>query len=297
MSNFNNKDEDFYLSDVHVEIENYQPCDSDSKSKRITRILFELPETQPVRIELDADGDISPPRRPFMSVEHEMSTSLDLVGLQLWRASFYLVDYLFNNLGLIENKCVVDLGAGLGLTSLFVSIFARKVISTDLAHIICQASENFRLNAGLIRELSQIGEEKVSFKELDWFQENLNLDGEFSQATVFIASDVVYDDSITDGFMKVLYNLMIGGVRERKVCIVANERRVNFSSETMVAQDTAYSHFIQCSTELDDFSDTENGFKFKCKPIEIESSEIKQFILNYMRNKFLYLWKIECEPI
>jgi predicted nicotinamide N-methyase len=286
-------DQDLYLSDVHVEIENFH---SASQNKRVTRIQFDLPDhstDQTSRV--DQDGDLVVPRRPCLNIEHEMSTSLDLVGLQLWRASFFLVDYLFNNTELIRDKIVIDLGAGLGLTSLMVSLLAKRVVCTDLLEIINQSKENFAANEGLINELAKNDKPEVGFKAIDWLKDD-DFDGsELSEATVLIASDVIYDDCLTDGFLRTVYRLMSGGARTRKVCFVANERRVNFSSKSLLIQDTAYFHFTICLSQLNGFE--ENGFVFKCKRVDLDLSELKQFVRSYKRNEFLFLWRIDYEPI
>ena len=68
------------------------------------------------------------------------------MGFQLWRASFYLIDFLIFKSNLIENKCLIELGAGLGLVSMTAQLFASTVYCTDLPQIVEQAEQNFYLN-------------------------------------------------------------------------------------------------------------------------------------------------------
>lgn len=64
--------------------------------------------------------------------EHKKSTVLSEVGLQVWRGAFLLNDFILSNRDLFSNKKVLELGSGVGLTSILASIFAKKVICTGL---------------------------------------------------------------------------------------------------------------------------------------------------------------------
>lgn len=64
--------------------------------------------------------------------EHSSKTKIALVGLQVWRGAFLLGDWLIH-LGLnreLENKTVLELGAGTGLTSFVAALYAKRVICT-----------------------------------------------------------------------------------------------------------------------------------------------------------------------
>jgi predicted nicotinamide N-methyase len=300
-----NLEEDFYLSDIHVEIENF-PNENKNESKRKTRIEFQLPNSisNEKNRDYDADGDLILKRRHTLVIEHEMKTILDFVGLQLWRASFLLVDYLLNNIDeIIRDKIVVDLGAGLGITSFFCSLYADTVYSTDLRTVLRQAERNYELNRETLENLVCNSKQRVclNFNRLNWYEQldYEKFEPKFRDATIFIASDVVYDDLITVYFLRILYQLMSSPIssqkRERKVCYIANEKRINFNMDNMAIQDTAYSYFIQSLNELDNYEDEQNECVFKCEQIE-NCLEIAKFIKSYKRNEYLYLWKIECLP-
>ena len=299
MNQERNQEEDFYLSDIHIELEN-KLIDQAFKTKRSTKIEFQLPDCllneNSTEIKFDPDDDPILKRRPFIFIEHEVKTTLNLVGLQLWRASFYLIDYLLNNLDTIRQKQVVDLGAGLGVTSLFGCIYAETVYCTDLEQVIKQAEHNWRLNKEAICGLTS-NKKNLIFKTLDWSKDVDNEQkNELANASVFIASDVVYDDFITDCFLKTLYNLMTNGARMHKVCLVANEKRINFNLANKAVQDTAFNHFMKGLNELNEYQDNESKYLFKCRRID-KNIEILKFVDNYKRNEFLYIWRIECLPI
>lgn len=64
--------------------------------------------------------------------EHKKSTVLSEVGLQVWRGAFLLNDFILSNRNLFSNKKIIELGSGVGLTSILASFYAKKVICTGL---------------------------------------------------------------------------------------------------------------------------------------------------------------------
>lgn len=67
-----------------------------------------------------------------MFLEHSVSTELKLVGLQIWRAAFLLADFIIHFHKLFLNTTVLELGSGVGLTSIVAGMFAKKVICTGI---------------------------------------------------------------------------------------------------------------------------------------------------------------------
>ena len=49
-----------------------------------------------------------------MIAEHSVSSSVDLVGLQVWRGALLLADYLLSHPNLVSRKHVLELAAGTG---------------------------------------------------------------------------------------------------------------------------------------------------------------------------------------
>lgn len=66
-----------------------------------------------------------------MSLEHAMSTPLEAVGLQVWRGSLLMADYiLYQGTQLLSNSVVLELGAGTGLVSIIAGLKAHHVYCT-----------------------------------------------------------------------------------------------------------------------------------------------------------------------
>lgn len=64
--------------------------------------------------------------------EHSTNTSLNLVGLQIWRGALLLADWLICNSRKFENDSkILELGSGVGLTSIVASMF-RPVVCTGM---------------------------------------------------------------------------------------------------------------------------------------------------------------------
>jgi len=62
--------------------------------------------------------------------EHSVSTELNLVGLQVWRGAFLLADYILSHPDLFKDQTILELGSGVGLTSIVASYLAKEVICT-----------------------------------------------------------------------------------------------------------------------------------------------------------------------
>lgn len=122
-----------------------------------------------VKIRNDQDGDIVVKRRKrkvdcsVITIAHKLETSLEDVGLQIWLASLYMADFVVSSRNDFKGKRILDLGAGVGLTSIVAALYADHVICTDIGKdIIDLAQHNLNLNNT---------KEDINFTvmELDWF--------------------------------------------------------------------------------------------------------------------------------
>ena len=74
----------------------------------------------------------------FLFSAHHVNTSLDLVGLQVWRGALLLADLLIHSstddelvaLKITPGDCILELGAGTGLTSIVAGQVSNLVVST-----------------------------------------------------------------------------------------------------------------------------------------------------------------------
>ncbi len=66
----------------------------------------------------------------FSISEYENATTLNLVGLQIWRGAFLLSDFVVHNYLTFQGKNIVELGSGTGLVGIVGSLFAENVVLT-----------------------------------------------------------------------------------------------------------------------------------------------------------------------
>lgn len=120
--------------------------------------------------------------------EHKKSTILSEVGLQVWRGAFLINDFILSNRELFSNKRIIELGSGVGLTSILASIYAKKVICTDLniGGILDLIKRNVELNKSYQRTPGN-----VEVHELDFLAErfSVRLEDELNTVDIAVAAD------------------------------------------------------------------------------------------------------------
>lgn len=69
-------------------------------------------------------------------LEHINRTSLNMVGMQVWRSALLLGDFIIENRDIFtSDKVVMELGAGVGLTGIIAAMYCKEIIFTG-EHII-----------------------------------------------------------------------------------------------------------------------------------------------------------------
>eukprot|EP00053_Salpingoeca_punica_P023181 m.9221 g.9221 ORF g.9221 m.9221 type:complete len:368 (-) comp4624_c0_seq1:135-1238(-) len=129
--------------------------------------------------EVDSDGDLDIPRgrqsgkdkeeAPYWTirVQHEPSSTLADVGLQLWAGSLLLSEWLLSRRRMVAGKGVLELGGGTGLCSVVAALAGAKIVyCTDVEHIVYRAKATLDLNAN---ELGKTVSETVRVRQMDFF--------------------------------------------------------------------------------------------------------------------------------
>ncbi|KAE9018394.1 Serine/threonine-protein kinase [Phytophthora fragariae] len=189
-------------------------------------------------------------------LEARSRTTWDTAGTQLWRAALLLAEYIYNSPELFAGQTVLELGCGIGFTSIVASRMSRCVYGTD-----CDESA-LRLAT---RNAKRNSHGDLRFRLLDW--NNVNAistigatpsstygwtpsdQAELESLTTIIASDVFYDDSTTILFLRALRRLMVQYNRAK--AYVSLERRSVFSAVAMRVVSLGYDAFQDhiCSHE------------------------------------------------
>jgi predicted nicotinamide N-methyase len=100
--------------------------------------------------------------------------------VKIWEASIVLTEHLIR-IGLEKKKEILEIGAGMGVTGLFLGAFGHKVTITDYEE---DALELVRMN------VEQNGLNNVSVKKLDW--NNPDLTGRYD---IICGSELVYNET------------------------------------------------------------------------------------------------------
>ncbi|KAH8327614.1 hypothetical protein KR074_003280 [Drosophila pseudoananassae] len=236
-------------SEIYSET-NYQPTKSASDgSKVISKFRFRYPEEKLERITADRDGDLEVPRprRGVIELEHSEATELRLVGLQVWRGALLLADYLFFKRTEFSGKNVMELGAGVGLTSIAAGIHnPGKIFCTDV-DLGCI----LKLIRGNVQRNSKLLSAHISVLEFDFLtpkgQQSPELLGAIDSSDIILAADVIYDDTLTDAFISVVDFLLERGKSNGrpKTMYVALEKRYVFTLEDCESVAPMYEYLVR----------------------------------------------------
>ncbi|XP_030385275.1 methyltransferase-like protein 22 [Scaptodrosophila lebanonensis] len=210
----------------------------------ISKFKFHYPG---VVVDNDGDLDVRQHRVGVIELEHSTATELKLVGLQVWRGALLLADYMFANRDELKTKTIMELGAGMGLTSIAAAIHnSGKTYCTDvdLGCILQLIRSNVKRNAALLS-----GEIKVL--EYDFLRNPSEYSSELISAIddsdVVLAADVIYDDTLTDAFIAVIDQIFARGVQtsRAKSIYVALEKRYVFTLEDCNSVAPMYEYFLK----------------------------------------------------
>ncbi|XP_012274371.1 methyltransferase-like protein 22 isoform X2 [Orussus abietinus] len=235
-----------------IYIENGCVAGEPENDVKISEFFFEFPpytlgrDARGAELRYDDDGDLILTRKQKkkegkLAIEHRISTELSLVGLQVWRGAFLLADYILSNPQSFKQKRVLELGSGVGLTSIVASFLASEVIctDTDVEEILKLIRRNFARNQSYVS--SKVSVEGLNFLCPNWPRE---LQRKIDPVDIVLAADVIYDDDITEGFVGTLERLFNSGFP--KVAYVALEKRYVFTVADLDSVAPMYEEFLRC---------------------------------------------------
>jgi len=218
----------------------------------------------------------------YITLEHCISSTVDMVGMQLWRGAFLLADFLLSHPGLVTGRKVLELAAGTGLTAVTAGMLAESVTATDVdrGEILSLLKRNGSRNK------CQISNCNWEVKEMDFFWDSWTEDIEkaVADSQVVLAADVVYDKDITKHFFKTLKKILS---YPPKLAFIAIEKRERTGCEGAIIAPN-FEYFLE---NLSNLHLTNPSSTVTIKVTE-ESTKFPQYF-NYTRVQTLTLWKIE----
>ncbi|XP_022183865.2 methyltransferase-like protein 22 isoform X2 [Nilaparvata lugens] len=242
------------INEAHVTSELYSKntkLDENSSGYVNSKFHFHLPsnfnggeEIRP-NLEVDKDGDYVVDRKKDLiqetiTIEHKASTSLKLVGLQIWRGALLLADYILSNKTKFANKVILELGAGVGLTSIVAGMLAKEVIFTDIDEgtILDLIKRNVSNNKKLIKSNSAVL--PLDFMDMSWNDELME---KLKTVDIVIAADVIYDNEVTEGFVKALTRIL--QIPPKKSALIALEKRYVFTIDDLDTTAPCCEYFLE----------------------------------------------------
>ncbi|XP_053594877.1 methyltransferase-like protein 22 isoform X2 [Microplitis demolitor] len=274
MSNFR------VTSEIHTENRNITSLNEKNNST-ISKFIFNYPihmlnlKNKEIKYDSDEDLILDRSKTGQLFIEHSISTELQLVGLQVWRGAFLLADYIFDNPKIFKNKNIIELGSGVGLTSIVASMLAHKVTCTDInSHgIIELIKRNFDRNSRYIKSKFNVME--LNFLDCNWSSDLME---KILETTIILAADVIYDNEITEGFVDTLSKLLDSDTK--RTAYVALEKRFVFTIADLDSVAPMYEEFMRCIAR--------RNLNWNIENVNIDFPQYFQ----YNRNKQLILMKI-----
>lgn len=185
--------------------------------------------------------------------KHEHERIFDSTGLTLWRASKLLCDYMCSNPQCIENKRVLEIGAGLGLCGLLAyHLHASSVVMTDGdtdvltemrynvdQHLINDMERNKRdeNDATSTTSMNKPSDVIIPCRQLLWGKKHIdsfkkyivdNMNNDDGSFDIIIASDVIYVEYILDDLFETIVG-MLSPSQDSKFILAYARRAVDIS--------------------------------------------------------------------
>ena len=196
----------------------------------------------------DADGDLDPPRRRTLLVEHARATPLADVGLQVWRGALVVCDWL-----LAEER-----GAALARRDDGArrrpALSAARGGAPEPGAVHRRPPRRRRARGGTRRGTPQPsgGGRPVLARLCEWrayADAAVDADDALGAADVVVAADCIYDDAATTALFDALRRAL--AARPGRYAVVALEKRFNFEAESLSVVAHGYRTFRRALAGFD----------------------------------------------
>ncbi|XP_011212838.1 methyltransferase-like protein 22 [Bactrocera dorsalis] len=236
---------------------NYNSIKGDN-GRVLSKFKFKYPQDENIVAQngmiVDKDGDLIVQRKRgstldgVIAIEHSEATELRLVGLQVWRGALLLADYIFHKRTEFCDKFILELGAGVGLTSIAAALYTQQVVCTDVnvGGILDLIRENVKHNSKLLQNRNKIDVLELDFlKPVEEYAPDLLK--AIDNCDIVVAADVIYDDDLTNAFIRVIDVLFERGrlSGKNKTVLIALEKRYVFTLSDLDTTAPMFEYFLK----------------------------------------------------
>ncbi len=148
------------------------------------------------------------PSQQWVKGEYELENATVPYWAQIWPAAKALCEVMSTEQGLIKNKIVLEIAAGLGLPSLLAAQWAKEVIATDYipeaVEVMKRSAEQNRLH-------------NIQCRVMDWNKLDKKL-----RPDILLLSDVNYDPVAFD----TLYHLLLSFIEKGTTILLSTPQRL-----------------------------------------------------------------------
>lgn len=134
------------------------------------------------------------------------------VGLRTWEAGLHLAQYLHANPDLVQDKTILELGAGTGLVSTLCAgpLGARFVVATDgRSNVVQSMQKNFHRNRQILPKTPErLVARALNWADLEGVEEILTIDGNLQDIDVILGADLTYSPDIVPDLAELLGTLI-----------------------------------------------------------------------------------------
>lgn len=138
-------------------------------------------------------------------------------GLRSWSAAKHLAQFFERNRHLIENKCLLELGSGIGLTGIYIlkTCLPSHLTFSDHHSVVLEVLQN-NINTNKVQEMSSV-------VRIEW-NDTTTVDDFLADndPQVVIATDVVFDPEVTVSLCRVI-NLLVKD--KPRICYICCSHR------------------------------------------------------------------------
>jgi hypothetical protein len=234
--------------------------------------------------------------------------------MQVWRGSCVLADYIETHAHELQQTVVVELGCGVGAAGLVAARHASRVFLTDAGCDILQnCDENRRANGlalvATVRRLDWMdppewlfegGADGCAAAPFGWSADDVHAAG---QAQILLAADVVYDNTLTEAFMRIATALLRFCQARRRPeaapprLLLALERRPCFTLADRDVRCPAYDFWrAQFEAEGEGGEGAEAGPSRRRRGAllgrRVDIGAVPQAVEQYERTPLLELWEL-----